>query len=181
MKAPEQCHPCCTDIQIGYDSQDLILHTRPRTDFEQHQSHILSAIFPSQSTSQNLSLQSNQMSKMDKGADKCVKWYKWMFFLGFLFPPCWLLGTLYCCVTPSRRELKLIYGKNAYEWQRLCRLAATSFLILALIAGLIIAIVTSPPRHTGHVKLKNHAKYHIKYPFRHHPSQHSFYKLRKKM
>lgn len=58
------------------------------------------------------------------------------FFLGFIFPPAWFIGSSDCC--KCRDPL----GPAALAWKKRCRIAATLFLTIGIGSAAVITIVS---------------------------------------
>ncbi|CAO3686142.1 unnamed protein product [Umbelopsis vinacea] len=59
-------------------------------------------------------------------------WTKWLFFLGFLFPILWIIG--------SRLSLKDYNSDQGFIWKKRCRIAVTIMLTLGIVASVLVMI-----------------------------------------
>ncbi|KAH8551978.1 hypothetical protein BGW37DRAFT_520248 [Umbelopsis sp. PMI_123] len=59
-------------------------------------------------------------------------WTKWLFFLGFLCPVLWVIG--------SRLSLKDCNSQAGFIWKKRCRIAVTIMLTLGIVGSVLIMI-----------------------------------------
>jgi hypothetical protein len=55
---------------------------------------------------------------------------RWMFFLGFIFPPAWFIGSSYCGSTGSFNI-----------WKKRCRIATTLFLTGVIVTVAVVMVI----------------------------------------
>ena len=58
---------------------------------------------------------------------------KWCFFIGFLAPPVWFIGSSDCC--------RDVTGHEAFVWKKRCRIAATLVLTVGIVTAAVFMIV----------------------------------------
>ncbi|CAO3679344.1 unnamed protein product [Umbelopsis ramanniana] len=78
-------------------------------------------------------------SSMERGQDtKEVEvphtriWCKWLFFLGFLCPILWVIG--------SKLSLNDFNAQNGFIWKKRCRIAVTIMLTLGIVGSVLVMI-----------------------------------------
>lgn len=59
-------------------------------------------------------------------------WSKWLFFLGFLCPVLWVIG--------SKLSLNDFNAQNGFIWKKRCRIAVTIMLTLGIVGSVLVMI-----------------------------------------